>query len=87
MSDQWPNQKGKVDWAKDYVSVRTSQRQFPLAEWNGGYCIGGCYAARVSPGESVKAFIPYIDFEGFGPENYQAKKKLIFSPRADWCPR
>lgn len=84
--EQWPNQSGKVDWAKDYISVRVGAKRFPIADWNGGYC-PGCYVAEVRPGESVAAFIPYADFENFGPENYQADKELTFPPHASWCYR
>lgn len=83
--EQWPNQAGKIDWARDSVAVRVGTAHFPLSDWNGGYCVGGCVVAKVRRGESVNGFIPYKDFEGFGAEQYQARKELVFPPSAFWC--
>lgn len=78
----WPNNAGKLDFAKDRVYVNVKGEVFPVKDFNTGYC-PGC-TLRVQPGESIEGFISYSDF-GMPKNLYESEKQLHFAPVATAC--
>jgi len=82
---QWPNAAGKLNQASDQVFLLVDGVQYPIEDFNTGYCSGGC-PIYVAPGERVSAFIPYSEFKL--PAGLNSKpKSLQFSPNAYPCQR
>lgn len=83
LPEHWPNAAGKINQASGSVYLIIGGEQFPIEDFNTGYCPQGC-ATHVAPGERVTAFIPYSDFDL--PSHLRAEpKSLQFSPKAFRC--
>ncbi|MFN4297539.1 MAG: hypothetical protein ACK4FB_11920 [Brevundimonas sp.] len=64
-NNHWPSAGGWMDHqGEPQVWVSSGDRRYPMIEHNMGYCMSDCPAARVTPGQSITAFIPYDRFVG-----------------------
>lgn len=84
LPEHWPDEAGKINQAGDRVWLIADHERFPIQNFNTGYCLQGC-AVRVSPGETVRAFISYQDFN-LPAELANEPKALDFEPVAFKCP-
>lgn len=82
--EHWPNQAGKINQASEYVYLEIDGKQFPIVDFNTGYCFGGCPTV-VLPGETASASIAYRDFRLPGSLRHEPKR-LEFPVVAYTCP-
>jgi hypothetical protein len=82
--EHWPNQAGKINQGSDWVAMIVSGEVFRLADFNTGYCVGGC-ATRVPPGGTLTGHIEYADF-GLPEYLREQPKTLRFTPLGYRCP-
>lgn len=83
LPEHWPNAAGKINQASGYVYLIVGREQFPIENFNTGYCPQGC-ARHVAPGERVTAFFRYSDFD-LPSHLSKQPKSLHFSPKAFRC--
>ena len=61
LPEHWPNEAGKINQASGRVWLIVDHERFSIENFNTGYCLQGC-AVHVAPGQTVRAFISYQDF-------------------------
>ncbi len=82
MPEFWPNQAGKVNQASERIHIVVDQEEFKIASFNTGYC-PAC-VTKVEPGEKIKGFISYADFN-LAERHFVMPKNLVLDLRVYNC--
>ena len=62
-SETWPNQFGEIHFAYGWVFLMVDQNRFSIKDFNTGSCPKGCEPILVRSGKTLKAKIPYRNFD------------------------
>ena len=60
--EKWPNKHGQVSGGSWRAILISGEQKFSAPDTNFGFCPGGCGIIVVSPGETLRGFIPYSEF-------------------------
>jgi len=83
---EWPTEKGTLNYMGDRVALLVGNQRFPIRDFDTGYCDGRfdpC-AYRIKPGATIKAFIPYREFN-LPQQLWLRPKKMVYPLYAYVC--
>jgi len=85
--DQWPNEVGELSMGSQRAHVSADGATYAAIDRNFGYCMGPRCIIRIPPGEHLRGFISFSEFQGWNPGNHVAEAHLDFSVGPRYCSR
>jgi hypothetical protein len=83
--EDWPDH-GYIHYGDHFAVALVGDMQYPISDWNMGYCPGGCGYERVEPRSSLVGYLPYERFPAAVAQT-SATRSLQFTPNVLFCKR